>query len=222
MAIRIVTGVDLINDIKKYDVILVGTTILNKLGNGFQYKVGLNFPEVFEASKTRTKYGDESKLGRIEIVETTPVFVLCYITKGRYNPIVAPDNLDYNALINCLRSVKHKYTNKKIACPILGLSKFEGGGDKNKILDIFSSVFFDDDVTLYDYEQVPISIEKQIDWNEIKKHVGLDDYTDMKKNYFWKWAFGIYTPMPENKSLDEIRLITKKVKESKKNLASFK
>ena len=44
--IKIVKDRDLIYEVYDYDLILVGTSIMNNLGNGFQYKVGLNFPNV--------------------------------------------------------------------------------------------------------------------------------------------------------------------------------
>ena len=222
MAVKIVEGVDLIYDVKKYDVILVGTSILNKLGNGFQYKVGLNFPEVFDASKTMSKYGDTTKLGRVNYVETEPNFVLCYITKGRYSPHTKPDALEYDALSKCLAIIKRKYAGKKIASTVMGNSIYEGGGDKQKIIAIFNEVLGDENVTLYDYEQLSIPYEKKTSWQKVKNSVGKPDYEEVKKRYFWEWSVGIYEPMPSDKTLKEIKEITNKIKETRKNIASFK
>ena len=46
--VTIIKDIPLINDVFKYDVILVGTSINNALGNGFQRQVKINFPVVDE------------------------------------------------------------------------------------------------------------------------------------------------------------------------------
>ena len=42
---------------------------------------------------------------------------------------------------------------KHIACPLLGSSRFDGNGDKDKILSIFNDTIKDLDLTIYDYYQ---------------------------------------------------------------------
>lgn len=222
MAVRIIEGVDLITDVKKYDLVLVGTSILNTLGNGFQYKVGLNFPEVFEASKVASKYGDLTKLGKIDYVDTEPNFGLCYITRGRFNPKIKPDTLEYDALKKCLQNVKRNYSGVSIASTIMGVSKYEGGGNKEKVIEIFNEILGEEDVTLYDYTQADIKEERKLLWKKVVECVGTPDYENVKKTYFWETTVGIFHPMPKDKSLKEIREITNKIKEARKNLASFK
>lgn len=195
--IKIVEGRDLIYDVKDYDLVLVGTSIMNSLGNGFQYKVGLNFPNVLDAAKTATKYGDITKLGKVSIIEGTPSFALCYITKGRYRPDIHPDALEYEALEKCLNTVKRHYGNLKIACPVLGYSIYEGGGIKGKIIKLFNDILGDCDVTVYDYEQKDITTEKKEAWGKVVESVGTPDYEQAKKSYFWTWGVGIYEPMPD-------------------------
>ncbi len=60
--IKIIKNVDLINDIDKYDVILVGTNTYHTMGNGFQKKIRFKCPESYKLNLT-TKYGDKKKLG---------------------------------------------------------------------------------------------------------------------------------------------------------------
>lgn len=222
MGAKIIKGIDLINDVKKYDLVLVGTSILNKLGNGFQYKVGLNFPEVFEASKVMSKYGDLNKLGKVDFVDTEPNFALCYITKGRYRPKIKPDALEYEALRRCLKLVKKHYSGVSIASTIMGSSIYEGGGDRDRIISIFNEVLGDEDVTLYDYVQKNVTEEKKLLWKNVTDKLGTTEYEEVKKKYFWEINFGIYTPIPDDKSLKEIKEIIEDAKNMKKNFASFK
>ena len=207
--IKIVKDRDLIYEVYDYDLILVGTSIMNNLGNGFQYKVGLNFPNVYDAAKTATKYGDVRKLGKVSIIEGSPSFALCYITKGRYRPDIIPDALDYDALKHCLEIISKHYGNLKIASTVLGNSQYEGGGDKEKIFEVFNNILGNCDVTLYDYQQISINDEKKLSWKKVVESVGTDEYEDVKKSYFWTWGAGIYEHMPEGVDLKELKEILK-------------
>ncbi len=207
--ITIVEDRDLIYEVKQYDLVLVGTSIMNNLGNGFQYKVGLNFPNVYDAAKTATNYGDINKLGKVTVIEGTPSFALCYITKGRFRPDIIPDALDYGALEKCLNTIAKHYSNLRIASTVLGNSQYEGGGDKEKIIDLFNKTVSNCDITLYDYKQSDVNIEKKKSWEEVVKNVGTDNYEQAKKVYFWTWGAGIYEPMPEGVSLRELKSILK-------------
>lgn len=207
--IKTVKDRDLIYEVYDYDLILVGTSIMNNLGNGFQYKVGLNFPNVYDAAKTATKYGDVRKLGKVSIIEGSPSFALCYITKGRYRPDIIPDALDYDALKHCLETISKHYGNLRIASTVLGNSQYEGGGDKEKIFEVFNNILGNCDVTLYDYQQISINDEKKQSWKKVVESVGTDEYEEVKKSYFWTWGAGIYEPMPEGVDLKELKEILK-------------
>lgn len=220
--IHIIEGRDLIYEVMDYDLVLVGTSINNTLGNGFQYKVGLSFPDVYHASKTASRYGDTKKLGKVDVVVGEPSFALCYITKGRFRPDIKPDALDYEALEKSLRIIEKNYDDKKIATTIMGHSPYEGGGDKEKILEIFKKVFIHSEVYLYDYQQVDFRNEKILQWRNVENNLRTDDFERLKKEYFWEWNFGIYQPMPEGITLQEIKKLIREQKENRKTIASFK
>jgi hypothetical protein len=223
MGIKIIKDKDLIYDVKNYDIILVGTSIMNRLSNGFQYKVALNFPGVFNASKTGSKYGDINKLGKMDVVEIPdePLFALCYITKGRFGIKRDIDALNYDALEKCLNLIKKYYHGLRIASTILGYSAYEGGGDKAKILALFERILDGEDVTLYDYIQKDIREEKREHWKKVIERIGEDDYDYCKRRYFWEWGVGIFKPFPEDKTLAEIKKYVNTLKESRNNIASF-
>ena len=220
--VHIVEDIDLINEVFNYSHILVGTSIMNTLGNGFQHKVAINFPEVEDMCKTATKYGDQRKLGTATVIEGEPTFILCYITKGRYRPDLKPDTLDYDALRNCLKLIHKRYGGEKIASTIMGASKYEGNGDKEKILAIFEEVFTDCDIWLYDYQQTDKTEDNREAWQRVMEHMGQPDYMEAKKRFFWERAFGIYKPLPEGYSLKEIKEEIEKNKKERQNIGSFK
>ena len=220
--VHVIENTDLINEVFNYSHILVGTSIMNSLGNGFQHKVAINFPDVEDKCKTATKYGDQRKLGTATVIEGNPTFILCYITKGRFRPDLKDDTLDYDALRNCLRLIHKNYKGERIASTIMGAPKYEGNGDKEKILSIFEETFSDCDVWLYDYEQTDRVADRNKAWQRVKEHIGKPDYFEEKKKFFWEQAFGIYKPIPEGYSLKEIKEEIEKFKKERENIGSFK
>lgn len=221
MVKEIIIGTDLIDEIKSYDVILVGTTIKNALGNGFQHKIAINFRNVLLENE-KTKYDDPRKLGTCKVVTTYqkegfPIFVLCYITKGRYRPDKKPDALDYNALRSCLELVNEHFKGKKVAMTLMGNSPFEGGGDDKKIYEIIADTCDDIDLYIYDYIQEDYVKEDKKRFTEIVNNrnedkITREEYEEKMKQLLWEENFGIYNKMPENVSLYELK---KKIKEIK-------
>jgi len=220
MVKEIIVGENLINHIKEYDVILVGTSIKNCFGNGFQYDIGLNFPDVLKVNR-KTKYDDPNKLGTCEVVTSYqkkgfPLFVICYITKGRYRPDIQPDALDYNALTNCLELVNKHFKGKKIGTTLIGNSNYEAGGNAKKIYDIIADTCDDVDLYIYDFEQENYKEKIRNTFVNIVKdyktnNITLEEYQDRMKKFCWEKSFGIYTPMPDM-SLTEIRNEIKRLK----------
>lgn len=176
---EIIENVDLYSDVNKYDVILVGTNIYSNMSQGFQRKVMLNFPYVQEKNMG-TKYGDVNKLGTILECKKdgNPTFTLLYINKGNFRPDIKKEYLDYEALEKCLGLINVLYKGKTVASTILGLSRFEGNGDRNKILSILERNSANINLILYDYEQLSRSEElKKIREEELKiKENDIDAY----------------------------------------------
>lgn len=209
--ITIIKDKPLINDVYQYDVILVGTSIMNALGNGFQQQIKVNFPLVNEANKS-TNYADKRKLGTVKVINDMPIFCLCYINKGNYRSDIIKEYLDYDALAKCLTLINDNFQGKKIASTIIGLSKYEGNGDKDKILSIIENTTKDIDITLYDFEQSDWMEDRNQRWYNIVSQIGkisTEEYRELKKEYHWVNAFGIYKPMPENITEYEIKQLIK-------------
>lgn len=163
--INIIEDVDLMLDIKKYDLILIGTNVYCTLGQGIQRDIALNYPYVRQKNLDLGRYGDPKKLGTIlECSEKNePTIVLLYMYKG-YPPRKSKDEdyLDYNALEACLKKINSSYPSKRIATTLLGCSRFDGNGDKEKVLEIFQKTIKDVDLTIYDFFQKSRD-EKQIE-----------------------------------------------------------
>ena len=192
--INIIKNRLLIEDIFNYDVILVGTGIHNALGNGFQYDVKINFPNVEKALK-KTPYADIRKLGTVTVVNNVPIFCLCFIHKGGYRSDLIPDYLNYDALSQVLSLVDDNFENKKIATTIIGNSKFDGNGDKYKILDFFNGLSDKNEYFIYDYEQRDYRDVNNELWAKITSLVNKIPYKDMrylKDEYISQRKFGIY------------------------------
>ena len=182
--IKIVTGVDLYEDINKYDVILVGTNIYGYMSHGFQRKVMLNYPYVQEKNMS-TRYGDESKLGTIVECkkENQPTFVLLYINKGGFRRNSEKDYLQYESLDKCMRIANILYKGKKVACTFIGASQFDGNGNKEKVFEILTKNSSEIDLSVYDYEQLSRHDElKNIRISEIKlKEIDAEAYYEAVK-----------------------------------------
>ena len=152
--IKVVNGVDLYDHINEYDVILIGVDLYYRMANGIQLKVMLNHPHVFDRN-LETKYADRDKLGSIIECkkESEPTFCLCFICDGNFRPDIQPEYVSYDALERCIRLVDKKYKGKKVACPLLGASRFDGNGDRDKCLSILKGNSNNIDLTVYDYYQ---------------------------------------------------------------------
>lgn len=169
--ITIKENIDIIDEVNRYDVILVGTNVYGKLTNGWQRDIKLKYP-ILHKVNIETRYGDISKMGNIVEVQVEESLKACllYITKGyNFRPDLESDYLSYESLKECLQKINILYKGKRIACPILGSSKFDGNGDREKILNIFNETLTHVDATLYDYEQIS---DKDKDLAMIKQIMG--------------------------------------------------
>lgn len=156
--IKIIENEDLFPHVNEYDLILVGTNVYCNLSNGFQRDVALNYPFVREIN-FNTKYGDVDKLGSIVLCEDDSEivkFCLSYICRGfppRLKKGELIDYLSYESLEKCLKKINVLYKGMNIACPLLGCSRFDGNGNKEKVIELFKQTCTDINITIYDYEQ---------------------------------------------------------------------
>ena len=178
--IDFIHDIPLIEDVFKYDIILLGTGIHNSLGNGFQYDVKINFPKVQDAVK-KTPYADSRKLGTVTVINNTPIFCVGFIHKGAYRNDINPDFLDYNALENVIKLVDDNFEKKTIACPLIGCSKYDGNGNKEKVLEIFNTLSDKNKWTIYDYEQRDYREVNNEKWAKIIEQMGKISYKEMRK-----------------------------------------
>lgn len=162
--LTVIKDIDLMQDIGKYDVILIGTNTYCTLSQGIQRDIALNYPYVRE-DNLNTKYGDITKVGNILECkrDNEPTITLLYINRGYpYRKKASDEYLDYDALEKCLKKVNNKYKDKKVATTLLGCSRFDGNGNKEKVLEIMDNTLTNVDVTVYDFFQKSRD-EKQIE-----------------------------------------------------------
>lgn len=152
--INVIKDVDLFDHVSEYDAVLIGTNTYCTMSQGIQLKVMLDYPYVYDRN-LETKYADPEKLGTIIECksEGEPTFCLCFICGSYFRPDLQKDYLSYESLEKCLRLVNLLYRGKRIATTLLGASRFDGNGDKDKVMEIFNNTMKDVDLTIYDYHQ---------------------------------------------------------------------
>lgn len=177
--ITIIKDVDLSEEIEKYDLLIVTTSTYCTMANGFEREVSLNYPYVREAN-LNTKYADVSKMGTIIECskENEPTFILSFICKGypyRKNGELV-DYLSYESLEKCLKLINAKYKGRTIACPLIGCSRFDGNGNREKVLEIINNTIKDINLIIYDYYQ-----EER---NEKRIRIYKEEMEVKKKDYY--------------------------------------
>lgn len=192
----------LIEDIFNYDVIIVGTGIHNALGNGFQYDIKINFPNVEKIVK-ETPYADVRKLGTVSVINGNPIFCVGFIHKGGYRKDLNPDFLDYNALNDVLTLIDNNFENKKIATTLIGCSNYDGNGNKEKVIEFFNGLSDKNEYYIYDYKQRDYREVNNEKWAEIIKLVGKIPHKELRKlkdEYIKIRKYGIYCNKNINKT----------------------
>lgn len=209
----IIKDIDLITQIDKFDVILVGTNTYHTMGNGFQKKIRLKYSESYNLNLT-TKYGDKKKLGTTITTNGTPRISLCFITHGyNFRPDLTPDYLDYDALEKCLKQANIEFSDMKVATTLIGGSKFDGNGDKKRILNIIESNSDKMDLCIYDYEQLDWNVEKSIEYLNIIRNENYDRNKKME----------IFRNIPdENSPIENAEKRLKRIKQEVKDLLNKK
>ena len=151
MPVTIVKDKFLIEDIKKYTIVLVPMSANNSMNSGFAYEIGLNFPPIKEKVQT-TPYGDRRKFGTVSVFKDDGItFCICFMHTGGQSKQV--EYVKYDSLADCLDLININFKGKTVASPILGSTKYDGRGDKEKIINIFKEHCTDIDLILYDYEE---------------------------------------------------------------------
>lgn len=175
--INIIKDIDLAGEIGKYDLILVGTNTYCTMPQGFQREVMLDYPYVLEENM-KTKYADRSKLGTcLECAEEgQPTFSLLFVTFGyNFRPDKESDYLDYEALDKCLKSVNVLYRGRKMATTVIGCTKWDGNGDRERVIKMMEEDLTDVDVDVYDYRQLSVQEVKKAFYDEEMALRGVDE-----------------------------------------------
>ena len=190
----------LTNHIFEYDVVLVGMGINNSFSRGFANEIAVNFPFVREEENRNSPYGDRNKYGTVfECRCDGVIFCMCYMHNGGYRK--NKEYVSYEHLRKCLEHVAEKYKGKRIASPIIGSSKYDGNGDKDKILGIYSRVFQDCNIDVYDFvpEAVRDTTYREMILLKRKKkngEIGVDEYNRAMNKLYWIRENGIFKQMP--------------------------
>ena len=174
--INIIKDVDLYEHVDEYDAVLIGTNTYCTMSQGIQLQVMLNYPYVYDKN-LETKYGDPRKLGTVLECseEGEPTFCLCFMVKGyNFRPDIYNEFISYEALEKCLKLVNILYKGKKVASPLLGVSRFEGNGDREKILEIFNKTITDVDLTIYDFYDKSRA-EQMKEWWKVERETFKND-----------------------------------------------
>ena len=142
--VKIIQDVDIMGELGSYDVTLIPAHINNSLSNGVQRDIALNYPHVQKANYA-TKYGDPKKMGTILECkeENEPTIVLVYIFKFYPHKKTKGEIIDfcsYESLEKCLQLVNARYKGQRVCSPLLGCSRFDGNGDREKVISLIQYI----------------------------------------------------------------------------------
>lgn len=154
--VTIIKDKEAIYDTDNFDVVLMGVSTHNMFMGNFQGKMAVKYP-IIEKVINNTPYGDLRKLGkRITIDDRSPIISLMFICTY---PSRKENFIDYEALEKCLRTANAEFKGKKVLTTVLGSTKFDGKGDREKCLKIIEENTKDLDLYIYDFEQITIKEE---------------------------------------------------------------
>lgn len=179
--IRRIKNKPLINDIKKYDVVLLIMNINNSMPDGFLREVAINFPSVKE-KEIQSGYGDKRKYGDVYHIEDVVQFYVCYAVRA--------GQVDEECLKQSFEKVSVLCKGKKIASVLTG--------DEEIYKQYFKGC------TLYLYDDVNIGYKAVLYWRvkELKrrlkdKEITNKTYDEEMNKIQWERFYGIYNKMPE-------------------------
>lgn len=146
---------DLIKDSENYDLIGHQCNCFWSFGAGIAPQIKFAFPEAYQKD-LKTPYGSEGKLGTISYTEeTNPIVVNMY---GQFKYTRNEVDTNYNALRNCFKLVKEKFSGKKMAFPLVGAGL--AAGDWNIISEIIEEELIGEDVTIIVWEKDLFNLKK--------------------------------------------------------------
>ncbi len=112
-----------------FDLIVHGCNCFCSMDAGIARQIKETFIEAYKVDLA-TKKGDREKLGTISFAEIGNLIIVNAYTQYHYSGSTVL--LDYEALRNCLRTIKNQFAGRKIGLPKIGAGL--AGGDWNKIL----------------------------------------------------------------------------------------
>jgi hypothetical protein len=122
---------NLIENIYKYEGIILWMDINNSMNKGFLKYVDINFPDL-KKIEIKSGYGDTRKLGKVNEIKTKNMtFLICYVYKGR--------EISLKLLDECSKVIEKTYNNSRLA--------FVPPCNENIFFDIFKTLNVD--VTIY-------------------------------------------------------------------------
>ena len=171
----------LINDIKKYDVVLLIMNINNSMPDGFLREVAINFPSVKE-KEIESGYGDKRKYGDVYHIDDVVQFYVCYAIRA--------GQVDEECLKQSLEKASGLCKDMKVASVLTGNE------------EIYKQYF--NESTLYLYDDVSIGQKAVLYWKvkELKrqlkeKEITREKYEEELNKIQWERFHGIYNKMPE-------------------------
>ncbi len=201
MAVSFVKDQFLIEHIKEYSTVLVPMSATNAMSLGFSYEIGLNFPSIKEKIQS-TPYGDYRKYGTVSVFKDYGLtFCVCFMHTGGQSR--KEEFVRYDSLAECLELINAAFKGKTIASPILGASRYDGRGDKKKIIALFEKYCTDVNMVLYDYEERNFRNEIYYRTTTVtqsfrRKKITHEEMMAELDKIMWERDNGIFIPKPDD------------------------
>ena len=131
----------------KFGVIGHGCNCFLNMGAGIAKSIKQEFPEAYSADRT-TRKGDHKKLGTASFADYGDLVVLNLYTQFDYGPGL---RADYNAIRDCMKWIKKRYSGKRIGLPMIGCGF--AGGDWEMVSHIIENELGDENVTIVKFKK---------------------------------------------------------------------
>ena len=140
---------DLVRDAERdFDVIGHGCNCFNNMGAGIAKDVRIQYPGAYKVD-VATQMGSKDKLGNYTKWDSENITILNLYTQWKYGN--SERNADYDAIRNCMKSIKEDYSGKKIGLPLIGAGLAQG--DWGIISQIIEDELSGEDVTIVVWER---------------------------------------------------------------------